>query len=83
MDRSISAENFKIEAVPIESNHVREGLELSHQFLSVFFKPPPEGAVFVPRDCNSYSERADVGPAAVHLVRQPQRFNVQVYLAIE
>src|SRR4029077_20453446 len=83
MNGGVRAQDFEVEAVPIESNNVREIFKLCHQFFHVLLKPSPEAVVLVPGHSNGDSERADVRPAALYLVRQPQRFNVQIDFAIE
>jgi len=79
----IGAKNFKIESVAIECDDVSESLKLGDESFRVRLEPAAEVILFVPRDSDRDAETLDVRPAARDLVRKAQRFNVEVYFAIE
>ncbi len=81
--RRIGTKHFQIEAVAVKCDDVRESFEFGDEFLCVLLKPAPKIILFVPRDGDGHSESGDVRPAALHFVRQAQRFDVQIDFAIE
>ena len=83
VNRRILAENFQIKPVSIESDDARERLEFDDETRSVSLKPAAESLIFVPGDGNGEPKAGNVGPSALHLMREAQRFNVQIDFAIE
>jgi hypothetical protein len=81
--RRISAKNFEIKTIPVESDDVSEGLQLGDQLFRVRLEPAAEVILFVPRNGDRHTESRDIRPATWDLVRQAQRFNIEVDLAIE
>jgi hypothetical protein len=81
--RSVGAEHFEIEPVTVEGDDVREGFEFRDEVLCILLEPAPEAILFIPRNGDGYSESGDIRPAALHFVREAQRFNVEVDFAIK
>ncbi len=83
MEGGVRAEDFQVEAVPVEGDDVREFLELTDELFRVFLEPSAEALVFIPSHGDSNPEPANVGPSAFDLVRKAKRLNIQIYLAIK
>src|SRR5271154_4077798 len=83
VNRRIGAKYFKIETVAVKSNYVRESLQLRNQFFRVRLEPAPKFIFLVPGHGDGHPESRNVRPAALDLVRQSQRFDVEKDFAIE
>jgi len=83
LDRRVGAQNFEIEAVAIERDDVRETFKLGDELPGVSFEPAAEARFLVPRDGDGQPEARNISPAAWHLVRKAESFNVQIDFAIE
>jgi hypothetical protein len=79
----VATQDFEVKTIAIECDHACEIFEFGDQFQCVILKPMPKAGVLIPSDRDRETKRANIAPAAIHFVRQADRFDIQVNFPIE